>query len=221
MIVAGSTTKALSLRPTHKAVTTYYDALAKFKKIGIRHETAVRSAFQELLEQCARQFDWKVVPEYPLKRKGKADAKVDGALLDGYGLSHGLWEAKDSEDDLDKEIKNKFAVGYPKQNILFWQPDRAVLYQNSERFCDADLTEAENLVHVLSLFMEYAPPAIAEWRGLLRNFVTKSRKSARSLRRLLKENVRRTRDSYLRLRVSGLFAAVPSIRIFLLKRSRK
>jgi hypothetical protein len=41
-------------------------------------------------------------------------------LLDNYGLNHGLWEAKDSDDDLEKEIKNKFSVGYPKENILFW-----------------------------------------------------------------------------------------------------
>jgi len=153
----------LSLKPTHKAVATYYDALAKFAKLGIKHEGAVRSAFQELLETCARQFDWKLVPEYAIKRKGKADAKADGALLDNYGLNHGLWEAKDSDDDLDKEIKNKFAIGYPKQNILFWQPDRAVLYQNGQQFYDADLTKPDDLVKSLTLFLEFAPPAIAEW----------------------------------------------------------
>jgi hypothetical protein len=111
MTAAGSPANALSLKPTHKAVTTYYDALTKFTNLGVKHETAVRSAFQELLEHCARQFDWKVVPEYAIKRKGKADAKVDGALLDSYGLNHGLWEAKDSADDLDREIKAKFAIG--------------------------------------------------------------------------------------------------------------
>ncbi len=99
----------------------------------MKHETAVRLAFQPRLETCARQFDWKLVPEYALRRKGQADAKADGALLDLYGLNHGLWEAKDSADDLDKEIKRKFALGYPKQNILFWQPDHAVLYQNGAK----------------------------------------------------------------------------------------
>src|SRR3546814_5550512 len=70
-------------------VAAYYDNLAKFARLGIKHETAVRSAFQELLESCARQFDWKLVPEYRIKRKGQADASVDGALLDNYGLNHG------------------------------------------------------------------------------------------------------------------------------------
>src|SRR5947207_167111 len=114
----------LSLKPSHKSVSAYYDSLAAFARLGIKHESAVRSAFQELLEYCARQFDWKLVPEYALKRKGKADAKADGALIDTYGLTHGLWEAKDTDDDLEKEIKHKFSIGYPKDNILFWQPER-------------------------------------------------------------------------------------------------
>ena len=59
----------LTLKPSHKVVSGYYDNLAKFKKHGIKHETAVRSAFQELLEHCARQFDWKLVLEYAIKRK--------------------------------------------------------------------------------------------------------------------------------------------------------
>ncbi len=133
---------SLTLKPTHKPVAAYYASLAKFAKLGIKHETAVRSAFQELLEHCARQFDWKLVPEYRIKRKGQADASADGALLDNYGLNHGLWEAKDSADDLAKEIKHKFSIGYPKQNILFWQPDRAVLYQNGELHFEADLSVA-------------------------------------------------------------------------------
>ena len=92
------------LKPTHKPVALYYESLARFAKLGIKHESAVRLAFQELLEYCARHFDWTLVPEYPIKRKGQADAKADGALLDNYGLNHGLWEAKDSADDLDKVL---------------------------------------------------------------------------------------------------------------------
>ena len=118
---------SLTLKPTHKAVTAYYDSLAKFEKIGIKHETAVRSAFQELLDSCARQFGWKLVPEYRIKRKGQVDASADGAIFTCVGniptLVRGLWEAKDSDDDLDKEIKLKFKIGYPKQNILFWRSE--------------------------------------------------------------------------------------------------
>ncbi len=105
----------LTLKPTHKAVTAYYDSLAKFAKLGIKHETAVRSAFHELLEHCARQFDWKLVPEYQIKRKGAKPLAADGAILTCVGdqplLVRGYWEAKDSADDLEKEIKHKFSIG--------------------------------------------------------------------------------------------------------------
>jgi hypothetical protein len=39
---------------------------------------------------------------------------VDGALLDNFRLTHGFWEAKDMRDDLPKEARKKFALGYPR-----------------------------------------------------------------------------------------------------------
>lgn len=101
---------SLEIKPTHKVVTAYYDNLAKFEKLGIKHEGAVRSAFQELLDHFGRQFDWTLVPEYRSKGKGGNQIAVDGGLLDHYGLVHGYWEAEDGADDLDNEIKNKFAA---------------------------------------------------------------------------------------------------------------
>ena len=186
----------LALKPTHKEVREYYESLAEFAKLGVKHETAVRSAFQQLLEHCARQCDLKLVPEYAIKRKGQADAKADGALLNHYGLTHGLWEAKDSGDDLDKEIKQKFAIGYPKKNILFWQPDRAVLYQNSERFYEADLTNPDDLVHILQLFLEFAEPAIAQWERAAEEFKDKVPQIGARLKELI-ENERQTNQKFI------------------------
>jgi hypothetical protein len=37
-------------------------------------------------------------------------------------LVHGIWEAKDSDDDLTKEVCLKFKKGYPLINILFQSP---------------------------------------------------------------------------------------------------
>jgi len=117
-------------------------------------------------------------------------------VLDNYGLNHGLWEAKDSADDLDREIKHKFAIGYPKQNILFWQPDRAVLYQNGERFYAADLKQPEDLVHVLKLFLEFAPPAIAEWEKAVEEFRDKVPQIGASLKALI-EKERQTNQRFI------------------------
>jgi hypothetical protein len=43
-----------------------------------------------------------------LKTKTGARITRDGALLDGFRLIHVLWEAKDTDDDLDKESTAKF-----------------------------------------------------------------------------------------------------------------
>ena len=44
----------LNLKPTHKPIKAYYAALEQFAKLDVTHETAVRGAFQGLLEHCAR-----------------------------------------------------------------------------------------------------------------------------------------------------------------------
>jgi hypothetical protein len=47
----------LNLKTSYKPVIEYYEALEKFKHLSVKHEGAVRSAFQTLLESCGRQFD--------------------------------------------------------------------------------------------------------------------------------------------------------------------
>jgi hypothetical protein len=140
--------RTLALKVTHKRIAAYHASLAEFAKLGVKHETAVRSAFQALLEDCTslvnkgRADKWKLVPEYSLKTKTGAKITPEGALLDSFRLLHGLWEAKDTADDLDKEIAKKFKLGYPRDNILFQSPTRAVLVQdgeNSERVIEAPL----------------------------------------------------------------------------------
>ena len=58
----------LALKATHKPVQSYYAALRQFDDLGVTHETAVRSAFQGLLDHCARQHDWTLVPEWDIRR---------------------------------------------------------------------------------------------------------------------------------------------------------
>ena len=57
----------LNIKPTHKAITAYYAALDRYRQHGISHETAVRAAFQALLEVGARQLNWTLVCEYTLR----------------------------------------------------------------------------------------------------------------------------------------------------------
>ena len=94
-------------------------------------------------------------------------------------LIHGYWEAKDSNDDLDKEIKKKFAVGYPKNNILFQAPNRIVIWQDGKSVFDADIANPESLIEALKVFFEYEAPAIEEWEKAVSEFKDKVKELAK------------------------------------------
>jgi hypothetical protein len=74
----------LDLKTNHKAVKEYYAGLEEFHRLGVTHETAVRAAFQRLLEHCCRQTKWTFVGEYKYLRKGQRPLSVDGAAVDGW-----------------------------------------------------------------------------------------------------------------------------------------
>ena len=149
--------------------------------LGVTHETAVRSAFQGLLDHCARQHDWTLVPEWEIRRPRQHPLRVDGALLDNFRLTHGFWEAKDSRDDLPKEARKKFDLGYPRDNILFQTPRRALLFQNDTLAFDADLTQPPALIDALNAFFSYTPPAYTEWERAVSEFQDRVPELARSL----------------------------------------
>ena len=160
----------LNLKPTHKPVEDYYAALAQFEQLEVRHEGAVRSAFQSLLQGCARQFDWTLVPEHSMTVSRGKRIRVDGALMDNFRLTHGYWEAKDIHDDLLSEVERKFERGYPCDNILFQTPHRAILWRNNQPMLDADLRDRAQLIRVLETFFAHRPPEYTEWEEAVAQF---------------------------------------------------
>ena len=160
----------LNLKPTHKSITAYYDALDRYQHHGVTHETAVRAAFQALLEACAKQRNWTLICEQTLRIPGKNPIRLDGALLDEHSLPRGTWEAKGVHGNLRAEIEKKFNVGYPDDNILFQTPERAILYQNGHEVLDADITERETLVTVLQTFFAYERAHAAQWHAAVARF---------------------------------------------------
>ena len=159
-----------NLKPNHKAITAYYDALDRYRQHGVTHETAVRAAFQALLEACARQMNWTLICEQTLRIPGRNPIRLDGALLDEHSLPCGTWEAKGVKGNLRVEVENKFDIGYPDDNILFQTPERAILYQNGREVMDADITEPETLVTVLQAFFAYERAHAAQWHAAVARF---------------------------------------------------
>ncbi|MFN4986289.1 MAG: type ISP restriction/modification enzyme [Ignavibacteria bacterium] len=183
----------LDIKPTHKPIKEYFDELASFAQHGQVNEMTVRNAFQDLLQIYTKKLGWQFVEEYTIKRSGRRDASVDGALLDQFSLPRGFWEAKDTKDDLGVEVQKKFADGYPNSNILFWQPGRAILYQDGRRVLDEDISTAPKLVEVMKAFFEYDQPYIKEWEHAVEEFKNTIPTLAEGVLKILTEQRRTNR----------------------------
>ena len=125
--------KKTTITADHPAVGQYYALLKEFQNQRVKHEGAVSTAFENLLTHLAKQRGWVFIPLLSLKT-GKR-LVPDGTIRDGNSLPRGYWEAKDTQDDLDTEIKKKIARGYPLSNIIFEDTHTAVLYQSKEESC--------------------------------------------------------------------------------------
>ncbi|HEY4837468.1 MAG TPA: type ISP restriction/modification enzyme [Candidatus Acidoferrales bacterium] len=178
----------LNIKPSHAKVKDYYSALNQFGQLNISHETAVRQAFASLLDTCAKQFKWKLVQEFRLPVPKNKSVIVDGAVLDSFTLKHGFWEAKDLKDHLEKEIKKKLEQGYPRNNIIFQSPERAILYQGGLRVgLNEDITKAENLVNLLSTFFAYREPHQEEWETAVAEFSSRIPEIAAAVEVIIKK----------------------------------
>ena len=151
------------ITPKQKHLQAYYKELKEFECLGQAHEGTVKIAFQHLLEAIAKQSQWILTQENTLNR-GKKRIRLDGVLFDDANIPRGYWEAKDSKDDLSKEVQKKlYQDNYPDDNIIFQAPDRAILYQNGREILDLSLAESANLVKVLDKFFNFKRPEYERW----------------------------------------------------------
>jgi hypothetical protein len=147
-----------NVRPTHKPVKTYYAALAAYADQSIQHEGALRSAFQNLLEATGRKVHWTLIPELSLDANGHS-IRPDGTFRDDFTIERGYWEAKDTDDDLDAEIKKKIKRGYRLTNTIFEDTREPRLYQDGKLEMIADLRDPQQLCDLLNAFFSHTEPA--------------------------------------------------------------
>ena len=180
---------ALNLKPAHKAVRAYFEELNAVAHLDFYDEGAVSPAFAELLRHCGRQTRLTLVEQFPLAKGGR-NLRVDGALVDTFKIPHGYWEAKDTKDDLEKEIQKKFEAGYPRDNILFQAPHRAIIYQAGREIFHEDISRPEQLVAALKTFFDYQPPHFEEWQTAVNEFKDKLPEHADALLGLIRREYR-------------------------------
>ena len=134
------------------AVQRYYAMLDEAARQGQTHEGNIRNAFQELLRDTAKEAKgWELVTEETVRRENNA-IRYDGTLRDANRLPHGWWEAKDSGDDLEVEIRKKREKGYRFDNIIFEDTRRAVLFQNNDEVIRVEVRDKAKLVELLNRF---------------------------------------------------------------------
>jgi len=149
----------------------------------------LRKAFLELLDDYARSKNLVLVPEIEYITPRGYTVYPDGTLKDALRQSWGFWESKDEKDYLDDEIRNKFAKGYPKFNILFEDTKRAVLYQDNEFVMEADFEDDAELDELLNLFVSYEPKEVREFHKAIELFTEDVPNLAQSLREIIEEQI--------------------------------
>ena len=181
---------ALNIKPTHKPIKNYYAELDAYTKIGAEHEGAVRTAFQSLLQHYCRQLHLILVCEKTRHTKQNRRIRLDGEVVDAFGLPHGHWEAKDTQDTLPTEAQKKSEAGYPFKNIIIQSPTHALLYQNGTLCLDVDVSEPENLIHLLDTFFGYQEENIADWYAAVEEFKEKVPVLGRGVASLIQSELR-------------------------------
>ena len=116
---------------------------------------STRSPFQFLLGDVAKLKGWTLIPELSGKSGGSL-IRPDGTVRDANSLPRGYWEAKDTQDDLDTEIKKKTALGYPLSNIIFEDTQTGFLFQNKQKVNGPfALGNPKELAALLNQFFSY------------------------------------------------------------------
>ena len=155
--------------PTYPHIDSYYEQLRELIEFGgATNEENIRLAFLNCLSDYCKEHSERfvLVPELRSDRSNKPD----GTVRDSLRMTRGLWEAKDTHDDLDREIRNKLGQGYSGDNILFENSRTAVLVQGDQEVMRTDMANAAALDQLIRKFLDYELPEIQEFRDARQQF---------------------------------------------------
>ncbi len=150
-------------------IDEYRSELQRLKDFGgSDNESSIRRAFEICLDRYCRDHRdaLALIPELESDNKNYPD----GTVKDSLRLARGYWEAKDTHDNLDREIQNKLNRGYPRDNIIFEDSRVAVLFQNGAEAMRVSMEEAASLDRLISTFLDYELPEIKEFHKAQEQF---------------------------------------------------
>ena len=174
LYASAGTARAVGYNPFMLSYPHIEEYRAKLQELiefgGSDNEENIRPAFQNCLDAYCHDHRERLVliPEL----KTSPGNKPDGTVKDSLRMARGYWEAKDSHDDLDAEIKVKFNRGYPADNIIFEDSQTAVLVQNGNEAMRVDMSRDGELHRLIRIFLDYEVPEIQEFRHAQSQFKT-------------------------------------------------
>jgi predicted helicase len=176
----------MPIKATDKALKTYYATLDELTAAGAKNEGEISRAFANLLASVGKQArQWTFRDQFQRQTETGANIRIDGALQDPHRQIYGYWEAKDSRDDLEREIEAKLNKGYPSSNIIFEDTRQAILYQRGQRVLSVNLRDPQELVMLLNQFFSYEIPDRESFRQAVREFGVQIKDLGRQLGQIL------------------------------------
>ena len=169
-----------------KLIDKYYADLKDLAHQNVLYEMGTRPAFHALLAAVGKGNGWTLIAEHEKKVGGKS-IRPDGTFKDTMNLVRGFWEAKDTDDDLEKEIEKKRKAGYPLTNIIFEDNATAILYQNGIRIQTADMKDPARLADLVTTFFRHIEPEIQEFELAVDEFKQRVPDLAEGLRKKIEE----------------------------------
>jgi hypothetical protein len=149
----------------------YFNEIDRLKKYsGTSTEGVISEAFKDLLKAWARREHLIFISQFEFLSPQRNRIRPDGTILHDLRVPFGYWEAKDTADELDEEIRKKLSKGYLQHNIIFENSVTAVLIQDRREKMRCDMRDGEHLGKLVALFFAYERQEIADFRKAVAQF---------------------------------------------------
>ena len=154
---------------TYPHIEQYRKDLEQIVAIGgSMNELTIKPAFRKCLAAYCHEHRERLLLLDELPVQG--GLRPDGTVRDKWMMDRGYWEAKDTYDNLDAEIQEKFNRGYPRNNIVFEDSETAVLVQNGGEAMRVEMTRPGELHRLIRRFLDYELPEIEGFRKAQERF---------------------------------------------------
>lgn len=179
------------LSPSDPIIKAYLADIQKLESQQVSHELGLKGPFQNLLDKAAKKRGWTLVPELSTSSGGRRIVP-DGTVRDEFRLPRGWWEAKDTSDNLETEIRKKLKAGYPSRNIVFEDTRTAILYQDRAKADEFALREPVKIAELLSRFLSHDEAHEREFKRAMEEFKSRIPDLAHALYEHIREAHKKT-----------------------------